>query len=269
MMMKRLARLLFLAALLPLAAHAQGVRDANGNVVIRDDVAASRGMDPRKPFFTMAVDGNGNYVAPGGGGTGGSGNAATTSNATDGQATSTTNQQNVTYNYLYNGTTWDRARGVGGAANVLVGGTLPAFAVIPTFTLNQATPGTTNAVANQVYDGTTWRPLLSTTTGALEPPTAASGKMTVTSTDLTANTSTTIAAANTNRISLGIQCASGAVNVSETGATLAAATFGAAGASIFIPSGTAPYFTPPIATRTAVTAYTATAQKCVVTEYLR
>jgi hypothetical protein len=132
MMMKWQARLLILAALLPLTAQAQGVRDAAGNVIIRDDVAASRGMDPRKPIFTLSVDGNGNYVAPGGGSSGG--NAATTSNATDGQATSATNQQNVTYNYLYNGSTWDRARGTGGAANVLVGGTLPAFATPPAVT---------------------------------------------------------------------------------------------------------------------------------------
>jgi hypothetical protein len=57
------------------------------------------------------------------GGTGGSGsaNAATTSNGTDGQATNATNQQNVVYNYVYNGTTWDRSRGTGGAANVLAG----------------------------------------------------------------------------------------------------------------------------------------------------
>lgn len=70
--MKAAARFLLMAALLPAAAHAQGVRDGNGNVIIRDDVAASRGMDPRKPFFTYSVDGNGNYVGPGGGGTGGS-----------------------------------------------------------------------------------------------------------------------------------------------------------------------------------------------------
>jgi hypothetical protein len=127
--MKRTARLLFLAALLPLAAHAQGVRDGNGNVVIRDDVAASRGMDPRKPFFTLSVDNNGNYVAPGGG-SGGSAASQTASNATDGQATSTTNQQNLVFNMLFNGTTWDRARGTGGAANVLAGlysATLPTM----------------------------------------------------------------------------------------------------------------------------------------------
>jgi hypothetical protein len=56
----------------------------------------------------------------GGTGGGGSANAATSSNATDGQATSTTNQQNLVFNMLFNGTTWDRMRGVGGAANVIV-----------------------------------------------------------------------------------------------------------------------------------------------------
>lgn len=247
--MKRLARLLILAAVLPLAAHAQGVRDGNGNVIIRDDVAASRGMDPKKPFFTYSVDPSGNYVAPGGGG-GGGGTVTQGPAATD----TATNR-------------WPVLAYQGGAWSVSLAGTLPAFAATPTFTLNQATPGTTNGVANTVFDGTTWRPLLSTTTGALEPPTAASGKITRTSTALTASTSTAIAAANANRISFGIQCATGGVSVDETGGTLTAAAVG--NGTLFIPAGTAPYFTPPIATRTAVTAYTATAQTCVVTEYLR
>lgn len=137
-MKRTAARLLILAALLPLAAHAQGVRDGNGNVIIRDDVAASRGMDPKKPFFTMSVDGNGNYVAPGGGtggGTGAAANAATTSNGTDGQPTSATNQQNVVYNMLFNGTTWDRMRGTGGAVNMVLTNT-------PTVNI-----GTTNGLA--------------------------------------------------------------------------------------------------------------------------
>lgn len=255
----KVARFLLMAALLPVAAHAQGVRDGNGNVIIRDDVAASRGMDPKKPFFTYSVDPSGNYVAPGGGG-GGGGTVTQGPAATD----TATNR-------------WPVLAYQGGAWSVSLAGTLPAFAAVPTFSINQTTPGTTNGVANTVFDGTTWRPLLSTTTGALEPPTAAAGKTLVTSTSVAASTSTTIAAANANRISVGIQCgnvagtAAAATAISETGATLTAATFGAAGASIFMPASTSGpvYFTPPIATRTAVTAYTATAQTCVVTEYLR
>jgi hypothetical protein len=91
--------------------------------------------------------------------------------------------------------------------------------------------------------------------------------VTKTSTALAANTSTTIAAANPSRISFGIQCATGGVSVDETGAALTGAAVG--NGTLFIPSGTGPYFTPPIATLTALTAYTATAQTCVVTEYLR
>lgn len=106
-----------------------------------------------------------------------------------------------------------------------------------------------------------------TTSGAIQPPTAAAGKITRTSTALTANTSTTIAAANANRIALGIQCGSGGVSVDEAGGALTAA--GVGNGTLFIPTGAGPYFTPPIATLTAITAYTASAQTCVVTEYLR
>lgn len=116
-------------------------------------------------------------------------------------------------------------------------------------------------------DGTTPRVVQVTTTGALEPPTAAAGKIARTSTALAANTSTTIAAANANRIALGLQCGAGGVSIDETGAALTGASVG--NGTLFIPSGTGPYFTPPVATRTAITAYTATAQTCVVTEYLR
>lgn len=106
-----------------------------------------------------------------------------------------------------------------------------------------------------------------TTAGSLQPPTAAAGKITKTSTAISATTSTTIAAANANRIALGIQCASGGVSIDETGAALAAA--GVGNGTLFISTGSGPYFTPPIATLTAITAYTGTAQTCVVTEYLR
>lgn len=137
------------------------------------------------------------------------------------------------------------------------------------FSLGSPIPPGSNDVGGVLAgnDGAANRKLTTTTTGALEPPTAAASKITATSTALTANTSTTIAAANANRIALGVQCGSGGVSVSEAGAALTAA--GVGNGTLFIPSGTGPYFTPPVATRTAITAYTATAQTCVVTEYLR
>lgn len=138
--------------------------------------------------------------------------------------------------------------------------TVGNFPATQPVSISQATPGTTNGVVvnNQATQ---------TTTGAIAPPTAAAGKITKTSTALTANTSTTVVAANTNRIALAIQCASGGVSVDETGAALTAA--GVGNGTLFIPTNTGPYFTPPVATLTAITAYTATAQTCVVTEYLR
>lgn len=111
-----------------------------------------------------------------------------------------------------------------------------------------------------------------TTSGALQPPTAAQAKVIIdnnSNANIPANTNTVLAPANPSRIAWAIQCASGAVNVSETGATLASATEGAAGASVYIPTGSSPYFTPPIATLTPITVYTATAQACTITEYNR
>lgn len=168
------------------------------------------------------------------------------------------------------GTTGDTAYAGSGTASIiallkgnyagLVAPTPAGTNIIGKVGIDQTTPGTTNGV--QINNQAT-----QTTTGAIEPPTAAAGKITKTSTALTANTSTTIAAANTSRIALAIQCGSGGVSVDETGAALTAA--GVGNGTLFIPTGTGPYFTPPIATRTALTAYTATAQTCVVTEYNR
>jgi hypothetical protein len=105
-----------------------------------------------------------------------------------------------------------------------------------------------------------------TTSGALQPPTAAAGKIVATSVALTSNTSTQLVAANVERIGVEIQCdGTGVVGVSRTGATLTSAT----AAPLVIPSGSYPLYTMPIATLTAITAYTGTAQTCRVTEYLR
>ncbi|UMY16658.1 hypothetical protein MMB17_18525 [Methylobacterium organophilum] len=171
-----------------------------------------------------------------------------------------TTQQNVaTSNAAINAATGAAAdAATASGTNTTIIGALRAIRDRLLATVNTAAFGT---------DGSTARQLRTTTTGVLEPPTAASGKVTVTSTSLSANTSTTIAAANASRIALGVQCASGGVSLSETGAALTGAAVGQG--SLFIPSGSGPYFTPPVATLTAVTAYTATAQTCVVTEYLR
>lgn len=108
-----------------------------------------------------------------------------------------------------------------------------------------------------------------TTTGALQPPTAASGKIVDTSVALSANTSTQLVAARAtagDRIAAEIQCdGTGVVGIDMKGGTLTSAT----AAPRVIPSGSYPLYTPPIATQTAITAYTGTAQTCRVTEYLR
>jgi hypothetical protein len=115
-------------------------------------------------------------------------------------------------------------------------------------------------------DGATNRQIRTTLNGALEPPVAASGKLTETSVAVAANTSTTLIAANTSRIAMEIQCdGTAAVGLSRTGAALTSV----AAAPLIIPSGAYPLYTMPMATATAVTAYTGTAQTCRVTEYLR
>jgi hypothetical protein len=97
-------------------------------------------------------------------------------------------------------------------------------------------------------------------------PTSTAGGITVNTTQLSANTSTQIAPADPNRIALEIQCDTGGVSVSLQGLGLAGASVG--NGTKFIPSGSAaPLYTPPVATKTAITAYTATAQTCTVTGY--
>lgn len=115
-----------------------------------------------------------------------------------------------------------------------------------------------NVISN--FGGTT------TTSGALQPPTAATGKIVATSVALSPTTSTQLVAANANRIALEIQCdGTAAVGISRTGATLTSV----AASPLVIPTGSYPLYTMPVATLTAVTAYTGTAQTCRVTEYNR
>lgn len=105
-----------------------------------------------------------------------------------------------------------------------------------------------------------------TTTGALQPPTAAPGKIAQTSVAVAAATSTQLVAANTARIAVELQCDGTApVGVDRTGGTLTSAT----AAPLVLPATAYQLYIMPIATLTAITAYTATAQTCRVTEYLR
>ncbi|SFG65055.1 hypothetical protein [Methylobacterium gossipiicola] len=129
----------------------------------------------------------------------------------------------------------------------------------------QAVQGITGGVPQNVQlpSGAT------TTTGALQPPTAASGKIVDTSVTLTSNTSTVLVAARAtpgDRLAVEIQCdGTAVVGIDMKGGTLTSAT----AAPRVIPSGSYPLYTPPVATQTAITAYTGTAQTCRVTEYLR
>lgn len=108
-----------------------------------------------------------------------------------------------------------------------------------------------------------------TSSGAIQPPTAAAGKITQTIVTLSANASTQLVAARAtsgDRIAVEVQCdGTAAVGIDRTGGTLTSAT----AAPLVIPSGSYPLYTMPIATQTAITAYTGTGQSCRVTEYLR
>ena len=97
------------------------------------------------------------------------GGAATTSNATSGQATTTNNQANVAWNYVFNGTTWDQE------TSITVGSKhAPTIAIvdasgnqITTFggaaSTSNATSGVATSSSNQAavtwlygWNGTTW-----------------------------------------------------------------------------------------------------------------
>ena len=116
--MKRIL-LALLLALAPVSAWAQSARDF-----------PTPNLGERVPLMVMGCLNSSGYAVPataagtclgsGGSSGGGSANAATTSNATDGQATTATNQNNVVYNYLFNGTTWDRVRGTGGSMSMFL-----------------------------------------------------------------------------------------------------------------------------------------------------
>jgi hypothetical protein len=114
-------------------------------------------------------------------------------------------------------------------------------------------------------DAGTNRQIRVTTTGVLEPPTAAAGKIVETPVTLVASTSTQLVAANANRIAMEIQCDGAApVAIGRTGATLTGLATG-----LVIPSGSYPLYTPPVPSLTAITAWTATGQTCRTTEYIR
>lgn len=100
------------------------------------------------------------------------------------------------------------------------------------------------------------------------PAVAASGKETQADVSLTTATNTTLIAANTQRIGIEIQCASGPVKVSTVGATLTSSAQGTGPAGIVLPTANTLYI-PAAASLTAITAYqsTGSAVVCTVTEY--
>lgn len=191
---------------------------------------------------------------PGAGGGGGGGGATTIADGAD-VAEGAKADAAAT-----NGTgSWSVIAMLKGIYNSLLAPTPAGTNIIGKVGIDQTTPGTTNGV--QVTNQST-----QTTTGALQPPTATAGKITQTSVSLTANTSTSLVAANTARIAVEIQCDGTApVGVDRTGGALTSAT----AAPLVIPSGAYPLYPMPIATLTAITAYTGTAQVCRVTEYNR
>lgn len=109
-----------LAAILATPAFAAGayvtrtVQDASGTHLQAYWDESGVGAGPFDPVFNLPSG-----VSAGGGGSGGTAADQTGSNATDGQATSTSNQHALAFSYIYNGTGWDRLRGVGGAATVV------------------------------------------------------------------------------------------------------------------------------------------------------
>lgn len=106
-----------------------------------------------------------------------------------------------------------------------------------------------------------------TTSGALQPPTAASGKLTLTDVSITATTNTQIAAANANRIGLEVQCSAGPTKLSTVGGTLTSATPGTGPAGIILPTASTLYI-PAMASLTAVTVF-GPSGVCTVAEYVR
>lgn len=130
-------------------------------------------------------------------------------------------------------------------------------------TLASPLPPGTNAIGT-VNVG---NPYLTTTANSLAPPTSAGGKKVRASVALAANTSTTLLVANANRYSYAVQCATGGVVLDETGGALTGATVG--NGTTFLPANPGVRFSPEVASLTAVTAYTATAQTCVATEDVR
>lgn len=114
-----------------------------------------------------------------------------------------------------------------------------------------------NAILIGGSDGTNKQIVATTTTGAVSPPTAASGKITEGIVTLTTATSTTIVASNANRIALEIQCDGGPVKVSRNGATLTSSAIATGNAGVILPVSNALY-TFPIVSTTAVTGYQST-----------
>lgn len=85
---------------------------------------------------------------------------------------------------------------------------------------------------------------------------------------VSATTSTTIAAANLNRVGLAIQCSMDAVKVSEVGAVLTSGALDSSQGGVILATAGNLYI-PQGPSLTAITAYSANAGRCLVTEYVR
>lgn len=133
---------------------------------------------------------------------------------------------------------------------------------------NATAPGSSTQIGGT--NGSNLVPIQVTTSGALQPPTAASGKETYTDVSITTATNTQLVAANANRIGIEVQCAGGPVKVSMVGGTLTSVAQGTGPGGTILPTANTLYI-PSMASLTAVTAYQSTGSPvvCTVTEYVK
>src|ERR1017187_8829855 len=124
------------------------------------DQLSSLTVGSKHALTTALVDGSGNQITS-------FGATGSTSNASDAVATSSTNVAGVSYNYGFNGTTWDRLQ-VDASRRLIVGASSGAFAtgsLIDLLTF-QGTKAAGTAAANSLLAGAVYNstPLTLTTT---------------------------------------------------------------------------------------------------------
>ena len=171
---------------------------------------------------------------------------------------------------------WTGALGCGSDGSLLIGGSsgtaLPQAAstaknlIVGGAVADGSTPQTYSEVVAGIDAAGLKRTVSTDATGALVPPQAPSAAITQTVTAVAATTSTTIAAASATAIAVEIQCDGTApVAIDRKGGTLTSL----AAAPLVLPQTAYQLYVMPIATTSAITAYTATAQTCRVTQYAR